>query len=121
MKYTPDAILTADLALARKHSVGAEKTLFANDNPMLDIGAVQMAGDGSGIWTPDTINLTGVTGYTDLAAPGDPDRARAQDAISITQPVILRQPPLDHVASLPLEAMGRSVRPVAASSWCSGA
>lgn len=70
MQYTPDAIVTADLAIARKHMIGAEKRLLAHDGALLDMGSVLLTGDGSGIWTPDGINLTGENS-TDLATAGD--------------------------------------------------
>src|SRR5215472_7061050 len=58
MRYTPLQIVTADLVVARKSMIGADKRLFANRRPMMELGAIYLAGDGSEVWTRDPINLT---------------------------------------------------------------
>ncbi len=86
MKYTPLTVATSQIPIARKHSIGAEKKLFANDGAMLDLGSVLLAADGSGVWTPDPINLTN---DTDLPAAGDlvalvKNELRADAAVVLT-------------------------------------
>src|ERR1041385_3830106 len=67
MRYTPLSVSTADLVVARKMTIGADKRLFANRRPMLELGAIYMASDGPGVWTPDRINLNAGA----LVNPGD--------------------------------------------------
>jgi hypothetical protein len=58
MQYTPDTIATADLPIAVKHSVGGEKKLYATRDSAIKLGDIVLWGDGSGVWTPDTVGNT---------------------------------------------------------------
>lgn len=56
MKYSIASLGVIDRSIARKHSIGGEKQLFACADPAYEIGELFLAGDGSGVWTPNSIN-----------------------------------------------------------------
>lgn len=70
MFFEPSTIASADVAVARKHSVGGEKKLYISGDAAVEYGDVLWAADGSGVWTPDGINTLPTTG-TDLQVKVD--------------------------------------------------
>lgn len=62
MKYDIAALSAADLAIAQKHSIGGEKRLWATSKPAYEIAEIEMAGDGSGVLTKNSINNDAATG-----------------------------------------------------------
>lgn len=63
MQYSPNQISdSADIAIARNHSIGGQKKLWASKEPVREVGELFFAGDGSGVWTPDPITQLPSTG-----------------------------------------------------------
>jgi len=62
MKYDIAALSVNDLAIAQKHDIGGEKKLWGSAEPSFEIGEITCPADGSGVWTPNSVNVTTSTG-----------------------------------------------------------
>ena len=84
MLYNPDTIAAADVPIARNKSIGGEKRLWVSKEPCIELGELFLAGDGSGVWTPDAIGAI-PAGGSDLACKvvGELD-ATAASVVTLT-------------------------------------
>lgn len=62
MKYTPPLVATGDLVIARNPTLGAEKKLYASDEPAEEVGEFAFVATGSGTWTPDPVTVLPTAG-----------------------------------------------------------
>lgn len=95
MKYTPTTIATNDIGVVRKHSLGGEKKLWMTRVLAAKVGSIEVAGDGSGVYTADAVTTLPGSG-ADLVVKVDGE-VRSLDG---TNPVILTIVGTDQASAL---------------------